>query len=187
LSQAAGTQFTTYAAPRIRGAMVDALRRENPLSRPMAGHVARLKLGQDVLRARLGREATQDELAKELVLSDQRTAEIIGLRSLHVASLDAQADDLVAYLADESASPEDLAIQAMVTRELMRYLALLRPLDREILVRVFWWHQKHIEVAAALGISASRVSQRRSRALKRLRELIDADGWEAACYLRQAA
>jgi RNA polymerase sigma factor for flagellar operon FliA len=182
-----GTRFTTFAAPRIRGAMIDALRRENPLSRPMADHVAKLKTGQETLRTRLGREPTESELAKELQISDEKAAEIINLRSLRITSLDAQADELAPYLSDERASPEDLAMQAMVSRELFRYLALLRPLDREILVRVYWWHQKHIEVAADLGISASRVSQRRSRALKRLRELIDAAGREAARYLRQAA
>ena len=183
---ARGTSFATFAAPRIRGAIIDALRRESPLSRPMAGRVAKLRSEQDLLWGRLGREPTQDELADGMNLSPEQAAEIVGYGSLRLTSLDAHADELGSHLTDEGALPEELAIRALVTRELEGYLARLQPLDREILMRIYWWHQKQIEVAADLGISASRVSQRRARALKRLRALITAQGREAANFLLAA-
>lgn len=181
-----GIRFSTFAAPRIRGAMLDLLRRESPLSRPMATHVAKLKAEQDALWVRLGREPTQAELARRLPLSIKKANEVLGFRALRVISLDMQTDELGADVADSSASPEDLAVRNCVTRELTTYLARLQPQDREIIERIYWWHQKHIEVAVALGISASRVSQRRARALQRLREMITADGYGPANYLQAA-
>ena len=181
-----GIRFSTFAAPRIRGAMIDLLRRESPLSRPMAAHVAKLKSDQDTLVGRLGREPTQEELVQEMSLPAEKAGEVIAFRRLRVTSLDAQADDLNAFLCDDRASPEDLAIQTMITRELKTYMARLRPQDREIIERIYWRQQKHIEVALDLGISASRVSQRRARALKRLREMILADGRRASHYLQAA-
>jgi RNA polymerase sigma factor for flagellar operon FliA len=181
-----GVQFSTFAVPRIRGAMIDLLRRESPLSRPMARQVAKMKSEQDLLWARLGREPTQDELEGELKLSHKKASEVFAFRSLHVMSLEDQADELGSYLPDRRGSPEDTAIRTMIRRELNAYLARLQDNDREILERIYWYHQKHVEVAADLGISPSRVSQRRARALKRMRQMLAEDGLEAAHYLQVA-
>jgi RNA polymerase sigma factor for flagellar operon FliA len=182
-----GVRFSTFAAPRIRGAIIDALRRENLLSRPMAELVVMAKARQDELCARLGREPTQEEIAGELRLTPERAREVMALRSLRVSSLEAHGADLGFSCEDGRDSPEELAMQAQLGLELQGYLNRLRPGDREILKRIYWWHQKHIEVAADLGISASRVSQRRTRALILLREMMAEDGRVAGDYLRQAA
>jgi RNA polymerase sigma factor for flagellar operon FliA len=181
-----GVQFSTFAVPRIRGAMIDLLRRESPLSRPMAKHVADLKSEQDALRERLGREPTQGELAEELNLSARKTSEVLAIRSLRLLSLEDQADDISAFLSDRQASPEDVAVRTAIKQELDAYLARLQPNDREVIERIYWCHQKHVEVAADLGISPSRVSQVRSRALRRLRQMLAADGLEAGHYLQVA-
>ena len=181
-----GVQFSTFAVPRVRGAMIDLLRRESPLSRPMAKHVADLKSEQDALRERLGREPTQDELAEELHLSVKKASEVLAIRSLHVVSLENQGDHISPFFSDTQASPEDVAVRTAIKRELDAYLARLQPNDREVIERIYWRHQKHVEVAADLGISPSRVSQVRSRALRQLRQMLAADGREADHYLQVA-
>lgn len=181
-----GVHFRTFAAPRIRGAMLDLLRRESPLSRPMASNLARLRSEQDSLYQRLGREPTQDELARRLRLPAAKAGEVIAFRSLRVVSLETQDEDVSSVLTDGRASPENLAIREAVIRELQKYLMRLLPQDREIIERIYWHGQKQIEVATAMGMSPSRVSQRRARALKRLRKMIAADGRQAEHYLRAA-
>jgi RNA polymerase sigma factor FliA len=181
-----GVQFSTFAVPRIRGAMIDLLRRESPLSRPMAKHVADMKSEQEALREQLGREPTRDELAEELDLSTKKANEVIAIRSLRLVSLENQAAEIGPFLSDKQALPEDVAVRTAIKRELDSYLARLKPNDREVIERIYWWHQKHVEVAVALGISPSRVSQMRARALRRLRQMLAADGMEAGHYLQVA-
>jgi RNA polymerase sigma factor for flagellar operon FliA len=181
-----GVQFATFAAPRIRGAMLDALRRDSLLSRPMASHVSRLKAEVDTLPSRLGREPTEDELAGALHLPAERTRKVLGYRGLTVTSLEQNVEELGPRLADARPSPEDQAVGKMLMHELQHYMQRLRPQDREIIERIYWRHQKQTEVADALGISASRVSQRRARAIKLLRQMIAVDGGSITHYLRAA-
>jgi DNA-directed RNA polymerase specialized sigma subunit len=74
----------------------------------------------------------------------------------------------------------------MLKLELQHYIQQLCPQDRENIHRIYWRHQKQTEVAIALGISASRVSQRRSRAIRLLHQMIALDGGQAAHYLNAA-
>jgi RNA polymerase sigma factor for flagellar operon FliA len=98
-----GTQFSTFAAPRIRGAILDALRRDNLLSRPMAAEVARLKVKHDSLSSTLGRDPTQDEIAGALGISPDRAGQVLGFRGLTVTSLDKDAQYFGANLTDADA------------------------------------------------------------------------------------
>jgi RNA polymerase sigma factor FliA len=170
-----GVKFSTFATTRIRGAMMDSLRRARPLSRPMAEKIAKVTSLSDHLAAKAGREPTQVEVARNLHLSPAKASEVMRMRSLRLTSLDVQTEELHHEFADGEESPEEQAIQTVLEQELRGHVARLVPRDRDIIHRIFWLRQKHSTVADDLGISESRVSQLQTRALGRLRDMLAED------------
>jgi RNA polymerase sigma factor for flagellar operon FliA len=175
-----GVKFSTFASARIRGAMMDSMRRSRPVSRPMAEKIAQVITLSENTTARKGREPTQAEVARKLHLSAAKAGEVMRMRSLRLTSLEAHAEDLHHEFADQQDTPEDLALQIVLRQELRSLVDRLRPRDREIIYRIYWLRQKHSKVAKELGISESRVSQLQSRALNRLRRMLAEDGLQAA-------
>jgi len=168
-----GVKFSTFATTRIRGAMMDSMRRDRPLSRPMAEKIAQFSSFSERMTSKAGREPTQGEVATELRLSPAKASEVMRMRSLRLTSLDAQADEMHQEVADGGDTPEQQAIQTVLHIELRGHVARLMPRDREIIQRIYWLRQKHSQVAGDLGISESRVSQLQTRALSRLRDMLD--------------
>jgi RNA polymerase sigma factor FliA len=168
-----GVKFSTFATTRIRGAMMDSMRRDRPLSRPMAEKIAQFASLAEQTAASAGREPTQIEVARKLKLSLSKASEVMRMRSLRLTSLDVQADEMHQEVADEEQTPEEQAVQTVLHEELRVHVARLIPRDREIIQRIYWLRQKHSQVADDLGISESRVSQLQTRALGRLREMLD--------------
>lgn len=170
-----GVKFSTFATTRIRGAMMDSLRRDRPLSRPMAEKIAKVSSLSEHMAAREGREPTQIEVARKLCLTPAKASEVMRMRSLRLTSLEAQTEELHHEFADDGDTPEDQAILGVMKKELRGYVARLMPRDRDIIHRIYWQRQKHSKVAEDLGISESRVSQLQTRALGRLREMLADD------------
>lgn len=176
-----GVKFSTFATTRIRGAMMDSLRRDRPLSRPMTEKVAQFSLLAEQTTANAGREPTQIEVARKLRMSPAKASEVMRMRALRLTSLDAQADEMHQEVPDNEDTPEEQAIQTVLQEELRGHVARLVPRDREIIQRIYWLRQKHSQVARDLGISESRVSQLQTRALGRLRDMLaDEDDLQAA-------
>lgn len=173
--QRRGVKFSTFATTRIRGAMMDSMRRSRPLSRPMAEKIAKVSSLSDNMTAEAGREPTQTEIARKLRLSPTKASEVMRMRSLRLTSLDLQSEEMHREFADDEDTPEEQAIQTVLQQELRGHVARLLPRDREIIHRIFWLRQKHSAVAEDLGISESRVSQLQTRALGRLREMLNED------------
>lgn len=65
-----GCKFPTYAVRRIRGAILDGLRKEDPLPRAARKRVKDMEKAAAVLYDEMGREPTQAELAEELEISE---------------------------------------------------------------------------------------------------------------------
>ena len=170
-----GVKFSTFATTRIRGAMMDSLRRDRPLSRPMAEKIAKVASLTEHMAAKAGREPTQAEVARNLHLTPSKASEVMRMRSLRLTSLDAQSEELHHEFADDEDSPEEQAIQTVLKQELRGHVARLMPRDRDIINRIYWKRQRHSQVADDLGISESRVSQLQTRALSRLREMLSDD------------
>ena len=170
-----GVKFSTFATTRIRGAMLDSMRRGRPLSRPMAEKVAKVTSLSEQATASSGQEPSRSEIARKLRLSPQKTEEVFRMQSLRLVSLDLETEGLHHDFADAEETPEEQAIQSVLQEELRGHVACLMPRDREIIRRIYWLREKHSKVAQDLGISESRVSQLQTRAIARLREVLTSD------------
>lgn len=174
-----GLAFSTHAAPRIRGAILDDRRRRDPLSRSVRSREREIRRSERTLEGTLGRAPRDHETARAMgVTSETLGGWRLDSKGAHALSLDqpmddGQGDGLPAreVVADESGE----AIEERIVREdearLVRDAILgLSEQDRVVLSLYHFEELKLKEIAEVLGVTESRVSQIRTRALERLRE-----------------
>ena len=176
-----GLTFSTFAVPRIRGAILDELRRQDHVPRSMRRKSRELARATDALTRSLGQSPTPHQVADHLGTTVEAVwklrAEEHGYDSV---SFDASAgndgiDDgltLEAVLPDGHDSAEDALIRAEDSAALAAAIATLKEQERVVLTLSYFEELKLREIAEVLGVTESRVSQVRTRALERLRQVM---------------
>ncbi|HEU4996463.1 MAG TPA: FliA/WhiG family RNA polymerase sigma factor [Gemmatimonadaceae bacterium] len=175
-----GLTFSTYAVPRIRGAILDELRRQDHLPRNVRRRMRHLSRARDVLAVALNRQPREAELSRLLEVPEEvlRKWELDG-ESGTVCSIDQRRSvdvaDGTVTLADTIADDREIAVDDRLTREqelarVRAAIAQLKPQERTVLALSYFEELKLQEIATVLGVSVCRVSQIRTAALSRLRE-----------------
>jgi RNA polymerase sigma factor for flagellar operon FliA len=171
-----GVAFEAYARPRIRGAVLDRLRATDFMARGLRRKAKRLERTYEVVEARLGRPATEEEIAAELQI------EVSELHELLVAIGQSGAvgiEDLGVPLAAETPAIEEIVdesradpLDVLLSRERVQIVsdAIQALPERERTVVALYYREEITmrEVAAVMGVTESRVSQLHSQALLRL-------------------
>ena len=173
-----GVKFETYAVWRIKGAVLDQLRALDWVSRSMRRKARTLDGVTRALDQRLGRAASEDELARELkmtrgdfyrLLDHVRGAVLVSLDEARSCD-DQESATLGDHLADPQAVDMDSRLEEEQTRlVLLRTLDLLPEQERLVVALYYYEHLTLKEIGRTLGISESRVSQVHTRAMSRLR------------------
>ena len=184
---ARGVPFERWAALRIRGAILDAVRATDFAPRALRGAMREVEEARSAMAADLGRRPTDAEVAARLGISTQQLASIAArVHDALVLSLDAPAGDGEdGSLADRVADRSDTEPAGVLERrELDAYvragLELLPEDRRTVVVGYFLEGRSSGELARALGVTESRVSQLRSEGLALLRNGIAAQYGDAA-------
>ena len=170
-------QFGSYAKFRIRGAILDSLREMDWSPRDLRRKARRIEDAHLKLRAELGRNPSEPELAKELGMELRDLQLLLGeIDGLEVGSLriesprDGKEEDLCEYLPDD---PEDTPLFQCMRSEmkeiLTRAIAELSEKEQQVLALYYFEELTMKEVGAILGVGESRVSQIHSIAVVRLR------------------
>lgn len=173
-----GIKFETYAYTRIKGAILDGLRAMDWAPQSLRKRGREIAAAYGRLESKLGRAATDAEVAEELGLTEEEFQKLLNrLNHTNVLSLEdlvsGEGDDTV-YLRDLLADPDspDPSVHAE-WRDLRQRLsaALDRLPDREkIIITLYYYEGLTVkEIGELLGLSASRISQLHGRALMRLR------------------
>ncbi len=176
----AGASFATYALARLQGAVLDELRSGDWASRSVRAAARRTDAAADALTVSLGRPPTREELAASLgVGRTELDALQVDVHRAVMVSIDAETgpDGTSLDLPDTSDSPE----RALMLGERARYLheairALPDRLD-EVIERNFFGDESLTDIAEDLGVTLSRVSQMRARALTLLHAAMS-ETWE---------
>jgi RNA polymerase sigma factor for flagellar operon FliA len=172
-----GFAFSTYAAARIRGAMLDELRRLDPLTRTERHRVRQLEQTRERLAQALHRPPDARDVARALGTSATGLLALErDLRNATPLRLDAGRDT------EPTSAPEpgqwqpfieeDLDLELDRERDRERLRQALHHLDRdalEVLVLSFFEDRPLREIAPRLGVTESGASRIRSRALAQLR------------------
>jgi len=170
-------ELKTYAKHRIQGAILDSLRALDWSPRPLRKKARQLEQAHQRLRARLGRPATEPELAMELGMELKDLQTLLGdLRGLDLGSLQDEYTESGQERETLAANPEAVDQEPFARclhgelRELLaRAVGELQPRERQVLSLYYFEELTMKEVGAVLGVGEARVSQIHSAALVRLR------------------
>lgn len=171
-------QFASYAKHRIRGAILDSLRELDWSPRELRRKARMLEQAHARLDTRLGRSATETEIAAELGMTLAELQQLLTeLDGLEITSFNSEAgednreadgSDLIAA-ADDAFNPFQQCLDHEMKELLSQALSELPPREKQVLALYYYEELTMKEVGAVLGVGESRVSQIHSLAVSRLR------------------
>jgi RNA polymerase sigma factor for flagellar operon FliA len=175
-----GLAFSSFAMPRIRGAILDELRSWDWVPRSVHQQNRRIEAARQRAAQELGREPAENEIARALGV-DEATYRDCAFRAKTpvLLTLDPETRPTgdAATLAETIPDPEaenqlDLLAESETQAELLKAFANLSQRDRQVLTLSFYEKLALKEIGEILHITQSRVCQIRSRALQRLADSI---------------
>lgn len=178
----AGASFATYALARLQGAVLDELRSGDWASRSVRAAARRTDAAADALAMTLGRPPTRGELATSLgVPQSELEALKVDVHRAVMVSIDADSgsDGVSLDLPDTGDSPERTVLRRERARHLEDAIRALPDRLDEVIERNFFGDESLTKIAEDLGVTLSRVSQMRARALILLHAAMR-EVWEGA-------
>lgn len=176
-----GASFETYAGIRIRGAIVDEMRRGDWTPRSVHRNARRVAEAVAIVEARTGRDARDVDVAAELGMELEEYYEILqDSASIRLFSLEESCEDDDSKLDQPAASAALRGPSEQVHNDAMQRAlaeAITKLPERERLVLSLYYDQELNlkEIGQVLNVSESRVSQIHSQATMRLRTRLA--GW----------
>ncbi|HSG01411.1 MAG TPA: sigma-70 family RNA polymerase sigma factor [Vicinamibacterales bacterium] len=173
-----GVKFETFAEPRVRGAMIDGLRR-NSWPRNVRSVRRKLEAARHSLRQQLNEEPTVEDLAGSIG-ADTSNLEQTMLRIskielispyTNLSSLDRPRVPPMLLPAAVPA-PDEAYERVDMLRLVRRVLVRLSPRDQRIVSRYHFGHMTMKEIGREMGVNESRVSQLHTRAIYQLRKML---------------
>ncbi|MCL2702285.1 MAG: FliA/WhiG family RNA polymerase sigma factor [Defluviitaleaceae bacterium] len=186
-----GVKFETYASLRIRGAIIDNIRRLDWVPRTLRQENKKLERAYTELENQLGREPKEEELAVKLEITVKEVRELIGKSQLAAfVSLDEYMEQShehsAAVSADRKTSrdgnePETELLRGETKDMLIQAIERLTEKER-IVVTLYYYEEMTLkEISKVLSVTESRVSQIHSKAMfklkMRLGKYFSAAGW----------
>ncbi len=173
-----GLAFSTFAAPRIRGAILDDLRRRDHAPRSIRRKQREISSAREVLMTTLDRAPRDEETADEMGIDVEKlwqwrreTEQAVQIsldRPLDPASGRNTTPEEILV----SSAPDEIEERLSRTEEmeiLREEILELKEQERIVLSLYYFEELKLHEIASVLGVTESRVSQIRSKAIKTLR------------------
>ncbi len=179
-----GASFETYAGIRIRGAIVDEMRRGDWVPRSVHRNARRISQAVASVEARLGRDASDAEIAGELDISlddyYQMLQDASGGRLFSYEETFGEEDSSIDGSEHSSlfASPLEGMQREGLKQALVEAIGSLPERERMVLALYYDQELNLKEIGLVLGVSESRISQIHSQAAARLRNKLGA--WAGA-------
>jgi RNA polymerase sigma factor for flagellar operon FliA len=186
--EARGTSFASFAVRRIRGSILDAIRKMDPLPRSIRKSAREIEAASQELAGDLGRWPTHKEIAFRLGLPVEHVEHTLRHSSSRFVSLEHALQDrtgegtpsLDPVDEDEQSDPAQAADHAASLALLDDVLRTLNARDRAILKLRYSDARPFHEIGALMGLSESRVCQLHKRILSTLRRQLYAQIDQAA-------
>ena len=175
-----GVKFETFAAPRIRGAIYDGLRQLDWVPRSVRSRAREVERAFSQLEHELGRAPSDEELAKQLRVSEEELARwLASIAATTIGPLDRAVAAGYEPESVESSGMEHpvAAIEDRELRDIMRDEIRKLP-EREKLVLSLYYDEglTLAEIGDVLGVTESRVSQIHTKSVLHLRSRMSAAG-----------
>jgi RNA polymerase sigma factor for flagellar operon FliA len=192
--EARGIKFETFAERRVRGAMIDALRRD-AWPRGVRRQRRELEAAREQLRRELGAEPSLADLAARVGSDEARLGRtIVRINTIESTSPLSAGENVdgaslpPALVPSEPQSPDKAYEEREVRDRIRAAISSLPPRERKVIGMYYYAESTMKQIGAAIGVNESRVSQLHARAVQRLRKALGADcsATEAAAVLKPA-
>ena len=173
-----GIKFSTYASIRIKGAIIDEIRKNRPISKGAMDKLNRFNMAVEKLQKELGREPSNEEVAAELEMTLLEVGEVENyINYISVVSLEevifSEDEDMnvMGTIEDKnSPSPEESFVNIEKVEVLTKAIEALNEKDRTVLNLYYYEGLTLKQIGTVLTVSESRVCQLHSRAIRNLKE-----------------
>jgi len=190
--EARGIKFETFAERRVRGAMIDALRRD-AWPRGVRRQRRELDAARESLRRELGHEPSMADLAARVGSDEKRLSRtIVRINTIEATSPLATGEHFdenclpTALVPSEPDAP-DTAYEKSETRDRVRAAIASLPLREQKVIGLYYYGEVTMkEIGAEIGVNESRVSQLHARAIRRLRDSLGEMGPQQVAEMRKA-
>ena len=167
--------FDNFARFRIRGAVVDSLRKDDWVPRSVRRRASRLEGAKITLRRELGSEPTREQVAERLEITPARLDEMARDAEIRpLVSLDAPAPEQKNAMEPPArdADPEERTLATERRTVAMRQFGQL-PEREQTAIRMYYLEERPLkEVGRALGVSESRACQLATRGVTMIRDAV---------------
>ena len=173
-----GMKFSTYASIRIKGSMIDELRRNSPISKGAMDKLNRYNEAIERLQKKFNKEPNLIQIANELNMSLKEVSEIENyINYISIVSLEDlifSSEDEIPLIGtikdDKSPSPEKHVEENEQLDYLSKAIDLLNEKDRLVVTLYYYEELTLKEIGKILNVSESRVCQLHSRAIVHLKK-----------------
>jgi len=166
-----GHEFENYALSRVRGAILDEVRRQSFLPRSAVAFNKNENEALHVLGAELGRAPTQAELAQFMGKDlDEFQKERGQAKRFETFSMEVVTDEVMNMPADMTQQPEVMVEEAQFMQAVVDAIEHLPERERLVMSLYYVEELNLKEIGEVLGVSESRVSQILSTVVKKLRQ-----------------
>lgn len=167
--------FNTFAERRIKGAILDSLRNLDFLPRNVRSRLKSLEKAVNELSRKLGRKPSVQEIIDNTDYDEEDVYRLMGLQenekmlSLDETVGDGEESSLVNFIRSSGLTPEDEVMKASLTERMGEEIDKLSNKERQVIALYYYEELTMKEVAEALDITESRVSQIHTSAMQKLK------------------
>ncbi|GIS17764.1 MAG: DNA-directed RNA polymerase sigma-70 factor [Alphaproteobacteria bacterium] len=169
-----GASFASYASIRIRGAIVDYLRKSSNLCRTTIQIKKQYNAAVQKLERQLLRQPNRLEIADEMEMSEERLTEWeAAFQANTPQSIDSVYDQFSIWFASSDNNPEQEVNEVELQKLLKKALTEL-PEREALVIQLYYVEELNVfEIAEVLEVSTGRVSQIKKSAIVQLRQFIE--------------
>ena len=176
-------KFETYASLRIRGAILDQIRKMDWIPRTIRQKQKRIDAAVKEIETQYGRSATDEEIAKLLGITDEEYLDWQSqMKITNVVSLNEfleqgseVSNEAGSTKSEAFDSPEEILERDELKKILAQALELLTEKERKVIVLYYYEDLTLKEISNILEVSESRISQLHTRALQKMRGRLGED------------
>ncbi len=168
-----GHAFSTYASMRVRGAMIDHLRRHAAMCRSAMGKRRELEAARGKLARRLGREPSEAELSADMGLAPAAFRQLADeTAAVRHQSMDEVYSDQSMWFADAGERADQGLERDALKRALAGHISSLAEREATVLQLYFVEELNLEEIGQVMGVGAARICQIKKAALDKLRKAL---------------
>lgn len=168
-------KFETYASLRIRGAILDQIRKMDWIPRTIRQKQKKIDAAMKEIESATGRAATDEEIAASLGITEEdyidwqsqmKITGVVSLNEFMESGSEVPADQSNQHRFE---SPEEVVEKAELKETLEKALELLTEKEKKVILLYYYEDLTLKEISNVLEVSESRISQLHTRALQKMK------------------